>query len=127
MSTKRTTIQDIARHAKVSAGTVDRVIHNRGKVSTDKKRRIEDAVKEHNFNPNMLARALSMRNQFTVCALFPQFFSENEYWHLPQQGAWAIKTLFDLFMYKTVPKKTQYVPLDIIVRENLDYYIDFQL
>lgn len=87
MSAKKITIQDIARHAKVSAGTVDRVIHNRGKVSADKKRRIEDAVKEYKFNPNMLARALSMRNQFTVCSLFPQISSENEYWQLPKQGA----------------------------------------
>lgn len=87
MSMKKITIQDIARHSKVSAGTVDRVIHNRGKVSADKKKKIEDAVKELNFNPNMLARALVMRNQFTVCSLFPQSFSENEYWHLPNYGA----------------------------------------
>src|SRR6266540_3863971 len=87
MSAKRITIRDIARHAKVSAGTVDRVIHNRGKVSADKKMKIEAAVKELNFNPNLLARALSLRNQFTVCSLFPQSFSGKEYWHLPDHGA----------------------------------------
>jgi len=87
MSSKRITIQDIARHAKVSAGTVDRVIHNRGKVTEDKKKKVEDAVKELNFNPNLLARALAMKNQFTVCSLFPKSFPENEYWHLPKQGA----------------------------------------
>ena len=42
------------------------------------------------------------------------------------QGARAVKTMFDLFVHKTEPKKIQYVPLDIIIRENLDYYIDFQ-
>ncbi|MCK9413735.1 MAG: substrate-binding domain-containing protein [Prolixibacteraceae bacterium] len=87
MGTKRITIQDIARFAKVSAGTVDRVIHNRGKVSADKKRRIEVAINEYNFNPNQLARALSLRNQFTVCTLLPQITSENKYWLLPKQGA----------------------------------------
>lgn len=87
MSTKRITIQDIARYAKVSAGTVDRVIHKRGKVSGDKKKKVEDAVRELDFNPNLLARALAMKNQFTVCSLFPQSFPENEYWHLPKQGA----------------------------------------
>jgi LacI family transcriptional regulator len=87
MGTKRITIQDVARYAKVSAGTVDRVIHNRGKVSADKKRRIEVAISEHNFNPNLLARALSLRNQFTVCTLLPQITSDNKYWLLPKQGA----------------------------------------
>jgi LacI family transcriptional regulator len=87
MSTKKITIRDIARHAKVSVGTVDRVIHNRGKVSVDKKLKIEEAVKYLNFNPNLLARALAMRNQFTVCSLFPRSFPENEYWHLPKLGA----------------------------------------
>ena len=87
MSSKRITIQDIAKHAKVSAGTVDRVIHNRGKVTEDKKKKIEDAIQELNFNPNLLARALAMKSQFTVCGLFPKSFPENEYWHLPKQGA----------------------------------------
>lgn len=87
MSKKRITIQDIARHANVSAGTVDRVINNRGKVSAEKRKNIEEAVRELNFNPNLLARALVMRNQFTVCSLFPQSFSENDYWHMPDQGA----------------------------------------
>jgi len=87
MSTKKITIQDIARHANVSTGTVDRVIHNRGKVTEDKKKKIEDAIIKLNFNPNLLARALAMKNQFTVCSLFPKSFPENEYWHLPKQGA----------------------------------------
>jgi len=87
MSAKRITIQDIARHAKVSAGTVDRVIHNRGKVSDDKRKKVEEAVRELDFNPNLLARALAMKNQFAVCSLFPQSFPENEYWHLPKLGA----------------------------------------
>jgi LacI family transcriptional regulator len=41
MSAKRITIQDIARHANVSTGTVDRVIHNRGKVTEDKKKKLK--------------------------------------------------------------------------------------
>lgn len=89
MSKKRITIQDVARYAKVSAGTVDRVINNRGKVSADKRNSIEEAVRELNFNPNLLARALVMRNQFTVCSLYPQSYSENDYWHLPNSGAEA--------------------------------------
>ena len=42
-----------------------------------------------------------------------------------QQGVCAVKTLFDLLVNKIVPDKTQYVPLDIIIRENLDYYLTY--
>jgi LacI family transcriptional regulator len=42
------------------------------------------------------------------------------------QGVSAIKVLFDFFVYKKLPNAVQYVPLDIIIRENVDYYINFQ-
>lgn len=42
-----------------------------------------------------------------------------------QQGKQAIKTLFDFFIYNKMPDKVQYVPLDIIIRENLDFYLSF--
>lgn len=87
MNNKRITIQDIAHCAQVSVGTVDRVIHKRGKVSEDKKKKIEDAIRELNFNPNQLARALAMKKHFVVCSLFPQTQSEDEYWNLPNRGA----------------------------------------
>jgi LacI family transcriptional regulator len=87
MNTRKVTIRDIARHANVSVGTVDRVIHNRGKVSPDKKKKIEEAVEQLNFNPNLLARALALRNQFNICYLIPGSSSENDYWYLPKYGA----------------------------------------
>ena len=55
---KKTTIQDIARHANVSVGTVDRVLHNRGSVMPEKKERVEEAIKQLNYNPNALASNL---------------------------------------------------------------------
>jgi LacI family transcriptional regulator len=42
------------------------------------------------------------------------------------QGMKAFQTLFELFVYKNKPHQTQYVPLDIIIRENVDFYINFQ-
>ena len=52
--TKKITIQDVARYANVSVGTIDRVIHNRGKVSIEKKQKIEEAIKKLNFNFNSI-------------------------------------------------------------------------
>jgi LacI family transcriptional regulator len=83
---KKITIQDIARHANVSPGTVDRVLHDRGKVSPEKKQKINDTIKELNYNPNLLARTLALGKHFTVYTLFPKSFSSQDYWSLPEQG-----------------------------------------
>lgn len=83
---KKTTIQDIANHAGVSAGTVDRVIHNRGKVKEAKKKKIEDAIKQLNFNPNLLARTLALKKQFVISSLTPSPSNLNDYWSLPKKG-----------------------------------------
>ena len=42
------------------------------------------------------------------------------------QGSMAVKALFDFFVHKRFPLKIQNVPLDIIIRENMDYYLNFQ-
>ncbi|RIH66309.1 LacI family DNA-binding transcriptional regulator [Mariniphaga sediminis] len=84
--TKKITIQDVARHANVSVGTIDRVIHNRGKVSPAKREKVEEAIKELNFNPNLLARTLALGNRFTICALIPSTPYPGHYWSIPTQG-----------------------------------------
>ena len=59
---KKVTIQDVAHYARVSAGTIDRVLHKRGKVSPEKIRIVEEAITKLNFNPNLLARTLALGN-----------------------------------------------------------------
>lgn len=83
---KKITIQDVASYAKVSVGTIDRVIHNRGRVSAEKKARVEAAIKKLNFNPNMLARTLALGKQFTICALIPAAPYPGHYWSIPRHG-----------------------------------------
>ncbi len=76
----------MAQYAKVSAGTVDRVIHNRGRVSLEKKKKVVDAIEKLNFNPNILARTLALGSQFLVCILIPSAPAAGHYWSLPLQG-----------------------------------------
>lgn len=83
---KKTTIQDLANYANVSIGTIDRVIHKRGKVSEAKKKKVEEAIKELGFNPNLLARTLALGQQFMVCSLLPEARSPDSYWTLPKKG-----------------------------------------
>ena len=95
--TKKVTIQDIAKFANVSVGTIDRVIHKRGKVSAEKKRKIEDAIKELNFNPNLLARTLALGKRFLVCALIPTSPYPGHYWSLPKSGIERAETMYKDF------------------------------
>ncbi|MEO9894087.1 substrate-binding domain-containing protein [Aurantibacter sp.] len=83
---RRTTIQDIAKFVNVSIGTVDRVIHNRGNVSPDKKKKILEAIKILNFNPNFLASTLALGKQRHICSLLPCPASKNSFWQLPKKG-----------------------------------------
>ncbi|PWE00405.1 LacI family DNA-binding transcriptional regulator [Marinilabilia rubra] len=78
-------IKDIAERANVSAGTVDRVIHNRGRVSENAKKRILKAMEELKYEPNMMARALVSSGEFRIAALIPDP-THDEYWEAPFRG-----------------------------------------
>lgn len=54
------TIRDIARLAGVSRGTVDRVLHNRGRVDPEVEQRVRAIVKECGYQPSRAAQQLSM-------------------------------------------------------------------
>ena len=55
------TIKDLAQKAKVSPGTVDRVIHNRGGVSKKTEKIINDLITKHNFKRNIAASVLAKK------------------------------------------------------------------
>src|SRR6187402_1631839 len=57
-------IKDIAFKAKVSTGTVDRVLHSRGRVSEEVKERVLKILKELNYEPNLMARMLGSKKQY---------------------------------------------------------------
>lgn len=78
-------IVDIAKMAKVSVGTVDRVLHNRGRVSEEKRQAVEKVLDEINYEPNMVARFLASRKSFSFAVLMPSFES-GEYWEQVYSG-----------------------------------------
>jgi len=55
------TIKEIAKLSGVSAGTVDRVLHKRGRVSTETKKRICDILEKLDYQPNAMAKSLALR------------------------------------------------------------------
>lgn len=61
------TIKQIAELAGVSNGTVDRVLHNRGKVKPEVEKRVRSIAQALDYRPNLLAKSLVMqRNPITI-------------------------------------------------------------
>lgn len=58
-----TTIETIAKKAGVSRGTVDRVLHHRGRVKEKTAQRVWAVMEELNFQPNSLGRALYLSRE----------------------------------------------------------------
>jgi LacI family transcriptional regulator len=50
------TVHEIATLAGVSIGTVDRVLHKRGRVSEATRARVEARIEQYQFTPNPIAR-----------------------------------------------------------------------
>lgn len=63
------TLQDVAQRAGVSAKTVSRVVNQQGEVSDLTRRRIQKAIKELRYRPNVLARALIHSRSNTLAAV----------------------------------------------------------
>lgn len=78
-------IKDIAEKAGVSTGTVDRVLHNRGRVSEKAKEKVLRIAKELNYEPNMLARALVSKRDYRIATVIPNP-ELDDYWQAPYKG-----------------------------------------
>lgn len=78
-------IVDIAKMAGVSVGTVDRVIHNRGRVSEENKKKVQAILEMVHYQPNLMARSLASKKQYHFVAIIPSF-AHGEYWEAISEG-----------------------------------------
>lgn len=85
MGIKNVRIKDIALKAKVSTGTVDRVLHNRGRVSEKVRVRILKIISDMDYKPNLMARALGSNKVYQIAALIPDH-NYDSYWFAPKSG-----------------------------------------
>ena len=77
------TIKDIAKEAKVSPGTVDRVLHNRGGVSPETEAKIKEILKNKKFKINLIASSLAMKKHKNLATLMPNYDEQNLFGNLP--------------------------------------------
>ena len=82
---KKVTINDVAKAAGVSKGTVDRVLHNRGEVSEKSRKKITKVIEKLGYIPNMHASLLASKRNFRIICLLPEF-SKGEFWELTEKG-----------------------------------------
>jgi LacI family repressor for deo operon, udp, cdd, tsx, nupC, and nupG len=68
---KLPTIQDVARHARVSAATVSRVLSTPDRVSEATRERVHSAVLETGYTINQAARSLRLQRARTILAAMP--------------------------------------------------------
>lgn len=78
-------IKDIAHMAGVSIGTVDRVLHNRGRVSKKNLQKINEVLAQVNYQPNIIARSLSSKKIYQLVVIIPNF-TIGEYWEHISKG-----------------------------------------
>lgn len=60
------TVLDVAREAGVSASTVSRILNGTARVTSDKRKAVEKAIRKLDFRPNLFARSLKTGTTMTV-------------------------------------------------------------
>lgn len=105
--------------AGVSAGTIDRVIHNRGEVSDITRNKVIRIIKESHYVPDILARTLASKKIFRFAVLFPKENPDSSFWSKPligvnkalkEVGHYGIvgeKYLFDQFNRTSFKRQTE--------------------
>ena len=82
------TIKNIAARAGVSTGTVDRVLHKRPNVSKTALDKVNKALEELDYRPNMYASALAYNKTYNFYVVLPKHEQE-AYWDEIEEGALA--------------------------------------
>jgi len=126
---KKYRIKDIADLAGVSAGTVDRVIHNRGDVSAENRQKIEKVLAELDFAYRLGSPPAETTKQFRLLIILPEH-SEGDYWESIEKGIeravndfgnvkLKIKFLyynqFDLYSCRNVFNKALTLKADVVI------------
>lgn len=78
-------IKDIANAAGVSVGTVDRVLHNRGKVSQVALKKVMEVLNNSEYKPNLIARMLGSNRSYRIAILLPNP-DQDPYWAITRLG-----------------------------------------
>lgn len=85
MNSKSVRIKDIAQLAGVSVGTVDRVLHSRGRVSEEALAKVMTVLEQIDYKPNLIARTLGSNKTYRIATLMPDP-EQDPFWSLSRSG-----------------------------------------
>jgi DNA-binding LacI/PurR family transcriptional regulator len=69
------TIDDIAKALGISKTTVSRAISGKGRVGEETKQKVLQFIDEHNYKPNIMARALAQQKTYNIGVVWPADYS----------------------------------------------------
>jgi len=78
-------IKDIAKMAGVSVATVDRVLHQRGKISKESLEKVMKAMKQTGYKLNLIASTLGSNKSYKIAVLLPDP-EHDDFWHQSNSG-----------------------------------------
>ena len=126
MATDKIRIKDIAERAGVSVGTVDRVLHERPNVSKAAREKVEKALSEMDYEPNVYASALAYNKSYKFFCIIPKHESE-AYWEEIEEGVQAATHLrrdfhlsLELFYYERFNQESFEQVTNSCLEENPD-------
>lgn len=125
-SGRPSTIKDVAIAAGVSPGTVDRVLHKRGKVSEAKKKKVLTAIEKLEYTPSQIGSALSTcKNQIKIGITYPQV--DSSFWNEIGLGIEKAQLQLKSFGVRLIINVTysysledQLKAIDTLVKEEVD-------
>lgn len=86
MAHRKARLKDIASLSGVSIGTVDRVLHQRGEVAEETRKKVLKIARELKYTPNLMAQALKTKRRFRLVSLLPVPTEENPFWNKHHDG-----------------------------------------
>ena len=98
-------MKDVAKHANVAIGTVDRVLNHTGYVSDEKIQAVMSAVEYLGYVPNRAASALSKQKNLTICILYPDV--ESYFWDMIHKGIKRAERRYGPYGLKVIIKHSE--------------------
>ena len=116
-----TTIRDVAKYAGVSPITVSRVVNDADNVNPDTRARVEKAITELGYIPNLAARSLRSKQSFTLALILPDITST--FWTTVARGAEdaAQGGGYSVFLCNTDENPTKFTKyINTVIRQRVD-------
>lgn len=113
-------IHDVAKLANVSIATVSRVLNpGEHKVNPETAKKVREAVKELDYRPNALARALQTKKTMTIGVIIPDI--SNHYYAEIVRGIQSVadRAGYNIILQNTDRDQAQIVKSIYLLRENI--------